>query len=114
MIDILVKDLEKQIQEMEVAEKDAQGDYEEFMKDSADQRASDSKTMAHKESSKASLEEELLSNEGTLKETRYQLMDTEKYVAELHGECDWPLKFHEMRKEARTKEMESLKNAKDV
>merc|ERR1719409_1988316 len=38
MIDILVKDLDKQIQEMEVSEKDSQSDYEKFMKDSADQR----------------------------------------------------------------------------
>merc|ERR1719409_1430834 len=80
MIDILVKDLDKQIQEMEVSEKDSQSDYEKFMKDSADQRAEDSKSMTDKEASKAALEEELLSNQEALKEAKYDLMDTEKYV----------------------------------
>merc|ERR1719409_1616803 len=96
MIDILVKDLDKQIQEMEVSEKDSQSDYEKFMKDSADQRAEDSKSMTDKEASKAALEEELLSNQDALKEAKYDLMDTEKYVADLHSECDWLLKKYDL------------------
>merc|ERR1719409_2295742 len=114
MIDILIKDLDKQIQEMEVTEKDSQGDYEKFMKDSAEDRADASKSITDKEASKAAAEDELLANQGTLKDTRYQLMDTEKYISELHGECDWLLKMYEMRKEARTKEIDALGNAKDV
>merc|ERR1719247_3993260 len=114
MIDILAKDLDKQIQEMEVSEKDSQADYETFMKDSADQRAEDSKSMTDKEASKAALEEELLSNQEALKEAKYELMDTEKYVADLHSECDWLLKMYDLRKDARTKESEALANAKDV
>merc|ERR1719238_558423 len=114
MIDILAKDLDKQIQEMEVSEKDSQADYETFMKDSADQRGEDSKSITDKESAKAALEEELLSNEEALKESRHELMDTEKYVMDLHSECDWLMKMYEMRKEARAKESEALANAKDV
>merc|ERR550514_1540718 len=56
MMDSLVADLEKENTEMEVNEKDAQGDYEQFMKDSADKRALDSKAITDKEASKASLE----------------------------------------------------------
>merc|ERR1719247_3374024 len=114
MIDILVKDLDKQIQEMEVSEKDAQGDYEKFIADSADQRAGSSKSLTDKESSKAAMEDELINNQEALKNANYGLMETEKYIAELHGECDWNLKFHDARKEARTKEIEALGNAKDV
>merc|ERR1719482_1312557 len=114
MIDILVKDLDKQIQEMEVTEKDSQGDYEQFMKDSAAERADSSKSITDKEASKASLEEELISNQEALKGAKYELMDTEKYIAELHSECDWLLKFFDVRKEARAKEIEALGNAKDV
>merc|ERR1719426_267352 len=99
---------------MEVSEKDSQSDYEKFMKDAGDQRAEDSESMEHKEASKAALEEELLSNQEALKEAKYELMDTEKYVADLHSECDWLLKMYSLRKEARTKESEALANAKDV
>merc|ERR1719409_2495891 len=114
MIDILVKDLTKQIQEIEVSEKDAQGDYEKFMQDSAAERADSSKSLTDKESAKAAMEEELLGNQEALKNARYGLMETEKYVAELHSECDWSLKFHDTRQAARTKEIEALGNAKDV
>merc|ERR1719506_532920 len=114
MIDILIKDLDKQIQEMEVTEKDSQADYEKFMKDSAEDRADASRSMTNKEASKAAAEDELLANQGTLKDTRYQLMDTEKYISELHGQCDWLLKMYDMRKGARTKEIDALGNAKDV
>merc|ERR1719378_373746 len=45
MIDLLKADLDKQITEMEVDEKDAQADYESFMQDSAKKRADDSKAI---------------------------------------------------------------------
>jgi len=41
-------------------------------------------------------------------------MGTEKAIANLHGECDWLLKYFDVRKEARTGEIDSLKKAKDV
>merc|ERR1719359_2436377 len=114
MIDLLKADLEKQITEMELVEKDAQADYEQFMKDSAEQRALDSKSITDKEASKASLEEELLSNQEALKGKQVELMETEKYIMELHQECDWLLQHFDLRKEARAGEVEALKKAKDV
>merc|ERR1719169_325313 len=60
MIDLLKADLDKQITEMEVNEKDAQEDYEALMADSAAKRAEDSKSITDKEASKGALEEELL------------------------------------------------------
>merc|ERR1719163_948735 len=49
MMDSLIADVEKELHEMEFEEKDAQKDYERFMKDSAEKRADDSKAMADKE-----------------------------------------------------------------
>merc|ERR1719155_257071 len=46
MIDLLVKDLDKEMTVAQTEEKDAQADYEQFMKDSADKRAEDSKTLS--------------------------------------------------------------------
>ena len=56
MIDALVGDLEKEIQEMEFEEKDAQSEYEEFIEDSANKRATDSKSLTDKEAAKADAE----------------------------------------------------------
>merc|ERR550537_444007 len=49
MIDLLVKDLDKEMTVAKTEEKDAQGDYEQMMKDSAEKRAEDAKTLANKE-----------------------------------------------------------------
>merc|ERR1719213_1438794 len=59
MIDLLVKDLDKEMTVAKTEEKDAQGDYEQFMKDSQEKRADDSKTLADKESTLAELQSSL-------------------------------------------------------
>merc|ERR1719487_1406584 len=59
MMDSLTKDLDKEMTEAEVTEKDAQGDYETFMQDSATKRAEDSKTLTDKQGALANLERSL-------------------------------------------------------
>merc|ERR1712060_153449 len=55
MMDMLVADLDKEIQETQVNEKESQAEYETFMADSAAKRAEDVKSIALKESTKADL-----------------------------------------------------------
>merc|ERR1711957_153217 len=43
-----------------------------------------------------------------------ELMATDKYMASLHAECDWLLKYFDARKEARAGEVDSLTKAKAV
>merc|ERR1719388_633597 len=104
-------DLDKEIQEAEFAEKDAQGEYEQMVKDAAAKRAADSKTIEEKESLKAELETELVKTEDTKKVTTSELMATKEYISELHADCDWLLEKYDIRKEARTNEIEALKKA---
>merc|ERR1719445_1589656 len=61
MIDLLIKDLAKEMTEAETDEKDSQADYEQMMKDSAVKRTTDSKVLAAKTSAKADTEAELQS-----------------------------------------------------
>merc|ERR1719324_1557713 len=114
MIDLMVKDLTKEMTEAETTEKLAQEEYEETMKDSAEKRAMDTKTLADKEKAKAETEAELEAFTEEKGATIKSLMATEEYIASLHGECDWLLKYYEVRKEARAGEVDSLKNAKAV
>ena len=53
MIDLLVKDLDKEMTVAKTEETDAQGDYETMMKDAAEKRAGDSKNLADKEAALA-------------------------------------------------------------
>jgi len=114
MIDTLIKDLDTEITEAETEERLSQEEYEELMADSAAKRASDSKSVTEKEGVKANTEAALAADESELKDTKGELMATVEYEAALHAECDWLIKFYDMRKEARTGEIDSMKKAKAV
>merc|ERR1719218_326150 len=100
--------------EAETTEKDAQSDYEQAMKDAAEKRATDTKTLADKGKAKAELEASMEANTEEKKATSKTLMATLEYISSLHAECDWLLQYFEVRKEARTGEIDSLKTAKAV
>jgi len=114
MMDMLIKDLEKEMQIAETAEKDAQADYEKAMEDAATKRADDSKTLQDKEAAKAETEAALQEHKDSHASHSKELMGVEKYIASLHADCDWLIQYYDMRKEARTSEIEALGKAKDV
>jgi len=114
MIDMLVADVEKEVQEMEVEEKNAQEEYEELMKDSADKRAEDTKSIKDKEGTKADLEAALLKYGEETTMTKKEALANIEVLGGLHKECDWLLQNFDARKEARAGEVESLKKAKAV
>merc|ERR1712151_260988 len=55
MMDMLIKDLVKEMTVAETEEKDSQADYEKLMADSADKRKADSKLLGEKEATKAEI-----------------------------------------------------------
>jgi len=114
MMDGLIKDLDKEMTEAEVTEKDAQGDYEQFMEDSATKRAEDSKTLTDKQGALANLETSLGDQKADKASNEKNLGATNEYIASLHAECDWLVKYFDMRKEARSTEINALGNAKAV
>merc|ERR1719277_1037596 len=114
MLDMLVADLDKEIQQMTVDEKDAQAEYEELMADSAAKRAADVASIAEKEGAKASLEAEIEKDSEEKKATMMQVVAKAEYIKDLHLDCDWLIANFEARKSARAGEVESLKNAKAV
>merc|ERR1719162_394268 len=114
MIDALIKELDTEMTEAETNEKLNQEDYEEMMADSAAKRAADSKSLSQKEGAKADTEKALVDFEAELASTSKQLMATIEYIGQLHGECDWLIKYFDVRKEARKGEIDALGKAKAV
>jgi hypothetical protein len=114
MIDLLVKDLTKEMTEAKVTETDAQGDYEKLMAESAEKRAQDTKAITDKNSGKANAEESLQAEQDSKAATSKELALTLEAIHALHGECDWLLKYFDARKEARAGEVNALENAKAV
>merc|ERR1719277_421985 len=114
MLDMMVADLDKEITEIETEEKENQAEYEQFMKDSAEKRANDAKSIADKESAKADLEGNLVASKEEHTSKMKEAMNTAKYLSEVHGDCDWLLTNFDTRKQARAGEVDALKKAKAV
>jgi len=114
LLDLLTKELEKDQQEAEHAEKTARKEYEELVQDAQETRQQDTKSVATSEASKAELEGQLDEAKNGLAMTNDQLAQVKNYIAELHGSCDFIIASFEERRQARTNEVEGLKNAKAV
>jgi len=114
MIDLLIRDLDKELTEAETQEKDSQADYETMMKESAAKRATDTKSLTEKGAQKADLESNLQAHKDEKIAAGKELMATVEFIASLHAECDWLLQYFDVRKEARTSEIEALGKAKAV
>merc|ERR1719378_822392 len=85
-----------------------------MMKDSAAKRADDSKTLADKTATLADKEASLQADTENKASTQKELGATLQYIQSLHAECDWLLKYFDVRKEARSSEIDALGKAKAV
>merc|ERR1719161_1320435 len=112
MMDELEAELDKEITESKIDEKNAQENYEEFIADSAEKRAEDAKSIEDKEGAKAGAEADLQKMTEEKKEKTMTSMAKAESLKELHGACDWLLENYGTRKEARAGETEALKKAK--
>merc|ERR1711957_891670 len=112
MVNLLIADLDKDMTEARADERDAQGDYEQLMADSAEKRTADSKSLSEKQAAKADTEAAVEGHEDNKASATNELAATMKYIASLHSECDWLTKYFEVRRQARADEMDSLRNAR--
>merc|ERR1711957_1039076 len=114
MVDNIIKDLDKEMTVAEAEEKNAQADYEQTMTDSAEKRASDSKTIADKKGVKADTEAALEGHADDKASSSKELAATLQVIDALNGECGWMIKYFDIRKEARSSEIDALGKAKAV
>jgi len=114
LMDTITKELETSMKDSEYEEKTAQKEYAELMADSESTRATDTKSIVDKEAAKATLEEKLMAAKKKHSATTEELSLVATYISDLHVSCDFIMQNFDLRKEARTAEIESLKNAKSV
>merc|ERR1719378_228307 len=114
MMDTIIKDLGNDMKDMEYEEKTAQSDYAELMADSQEARAGDAKALTGKQSTKAEKEAELMTTKEIRSATSIDLKQVQTVISDLHAACDFIMQNFDLRKEARTNEIEGLKNAKAV
>merc|ERR550537_942430 len=114
MMDTIISDLGSDMKDMEYEEKTAQKDYAELMADSQETRAGDAKALTGKMSTKAEKETELMTTKEVRSATATDLKQVASVIQDLHAACDFIMQNFDLRKEARTNEIEGLKNAKAV
>merc|ERR1719389_1356358 len=114
MMDTIIKDLGDDMKDMEYEEKTAQSDYAELMADSQVTRAGDTKALTGKKTTKAETENVLMTTKEIRSATATDLKQVQTVIADLHAACDFIMQNFDLRKEARTNEIEGLKNAKAV
>mmetsp|Transcript_12822 Transcript_12822/g.24151 ORF Transcript_12822/g.24151 Transcript_12822/m.24151 type:complete len:727 (-) Transcript_12822:41-2221(-) len=114
MLDLLIRDLDKEMTEASTQEEFSQKAYEELMSDSAAKRAKDVKSVQLKQKAKADIETSMTESSGALSATKKESVAVAQYTMNLHKECDWLLQNFDLRKTARAEEMENLKQAKAV
>jgi hypothetical protein len=114
MMDTIISDLSSDMKEMEYGEKTAQKDYAELMADSQETRAGDTKALTGKTATKAEVEATLMTTKEIRSATSTDLKQIATVISDLHAACDFIMENFDLRKEARTNEIEGLKNAKAV
>jgi len=111
LMDMIVKEMESASKEAEHEEKTAQKEYTELMGESKEGREQDTKSITTKESAKAQLEGKLTDTREKQALTMDELEHIHGVISDLHASCDFIMENFDMRKEARTQEIDSLKNA---
>eukprot|EP00812_Abedinium_dasypus_P008669 NODE_2413_length_939_cov_345.361991.p2 GENE.NODE_2413_length_939_cov_345.361991~~NODE_2413_length_939_cov_345.361991.p2 ORF type:complete len:307 (+),score=166.49 NODE_2413_length_939_cov_345.361991:34-921(+) len=114
MIDLLKKELDKEMTEAKTDEDHSQAAYEQLMADSAAKRGADTKSITDKMESKAALASTQQAFADKSASLEKKLGVKNEYLRTLHAECDWLLANYDTRKETRASEINALGNAKSV
>jgi len=114
LMDMMVKELETDSKDSAYEEKTSQSDYGKLMADSQESRRAATQSITSKAVSKAEVEGKLNGLNGDASATAEDLSLIATTIQDLHVSCDFILQNFDLRREARTNESESLKNAKAI
>jgi len=96
------------------AENEAQAAYEEYITDSNEANAASATSIMNKSGEKATAEKDKIQAEESRDTTIQDLLLLGEHNVALHQDCDFLIKNYDVRKSARSEEIESLFNAKAI
>lgn len=114
LLTTVLNDDRKALKEAEKNEQDAQGGYDEFMRESTNALARTRKLQVDVTGKKAKLDEDLSLKKTDSKATLTQLQGLYATRGTLHQSCDFLMQNYDTRKQARTQEIEGLGEAISV
>jgi len=107
-------DLTADMTQAEMEEKFSAKDYARIMKDAQETRAADVKSLNHKKSIKAELENKIVDAKTLQEVTLEELQNLALYIVQLNSECDFLLRNYEVRHEGRVGEEVGLEDTKTI
>jgi len=107
-------DLTADMTQAELEEKFSAKDYARIMKDAQETRAADVKSLNHKKSIKAELENKIVDAKTLQEVTLEELQNLALYIVQLNSECDFLLRNYEVRHEGRVGEEVGLEDTKTI
>jgi len=114
LMDMMVQEIATDMKDAAYEEKTSQADYAKLMQESEESRAANSKGIVTKNASKAAVEGKLDAAKDAQTAVNTDLDLIAATLGDLHMQCDFLLQNYGLRQEARTNEIESLKNAKAI
>jgi len=114
LMDMLMKELQGDVTEATHDEETSQKDYERLMGDSQASRAQNVESITDKEGAKADMDVKVEQTKQQKASQETELGNVKQYILQLHASCDFLVSNYDLRKAARSSELESLANAKSV
>jgi len=114
LMEMLVKELQGDMTTAEHDEETGQKDYERLMANSQASREQNVEGITDKEAAKADMDVKVEQAKQQLSSQQAALGNVKQYILTLHSQCDFLTENYDLRKAARTTELESLANAKSV
>merc|ERR1719171_2370206 len=114
LMDRLAADLAAEMKEAQHEEETSQKDYERLMADSQASRAQKAEGITRKSAAKADLDVKVQNTAEALDSQNIDLQNVQEYIVKLHSSCDFLIQNYDLRKAARSNELDSLANAKSV
>merc|ERR1719222_780884 len=106
----IIEDLKDDEYKAKTDEQNQQKEYEKLIRDAERTRKQDSSALDNLNSILADLKQDGQDLMDDLKGLQIDLKVSAKKLENLHGECDWLLKFYTQRANARKLEIENLKS----
>merc|ERR1719248_470048 len=114
MIDHIIDESKAEEKEAIKAENDANAAYAAFVEDNSAAVEGMSKSVINKSEELAKVDENKALAEGNLRATEADLLSLLKTYQTLHNDCDFLLKYFDVRQTKRAEEIEALQQAKAI
>jgi hypothetical protein len=114
MIDHIIEESKAEQAETMKSENDANAAYAEFVADNTASVEAMSKSVINKSEELAKVDENKALTEGELRATEADLLSLLKNYQTLHTDCDYLLKYFDIRQTKRAEEIEALQQAKAI